>query len=125
VASAVAPARTVYNSDFAQGLGTSIACGVRALPEGSHVLIVLGDMPGLRADVVRVLVGGAGAGRIVVPRYLADPDTPGHPVLFGAGFRPELERLAGDAGARSVVEAHPESVLRVDVPGALGDIDSP
>jgi molybdenum cofactor cytidylyltransferase len=50
----------------------------------------------------------------------------GTPVLFAGDVFAELAALAGDAGARAVVQAKPERVARVelDVPMPL-DVDTP
>lgn len=125
VTEAASPARAVFNSDFEQGLGGSIACGVRSLPEGCDILVALGDMPGIRREVVASLIAQARDDRIVVPVYADQPGTPGHPVLFGSSFRGELERLSGDTGARRVVESNPRAVLELAVSGSLRDLDTP
>jgi molybdenum cofactor cytidylyltransferase len=51
----------------------------------------------------------------------------GHPVGIAAKFRPELEALQGDEGARKVLAAHEKSLLKIPVgdPGVLRDIDTP
>lgn len=125
VARSVAPARTVFNPSFASGLGSSIAVGVAQVPEESAVLIALGDMPSLRKDVVESLLGRASRDAIVVPRYQETPEKPGHPVLFGQSFRAALLQLKGDNGARPIIETHRESVVTLDVPGLLADVDGP
>ena len=122
---AVGPARTIHNPDFEKGLGTSIAAGVRAVPVTNAVLIALGDMPALREDVVNALVTHASSSNIVVPRYIDDPDTPSHPVLFGSAFRQSLTDLRGDKGAMSVIKQYSSSVMSVPVSGSLHDIDDP
>jgi len=89
------------------------------------VLVALGDQPRLPADVIPMLLreqertGKA----IVAPVYRG---TQGTPVLFAAEVFPELGRLDGDAGARSVVGARPERVARVviETPMPL-DVDTP
>jgi CTP:molybdopterin cytidylyltransferase MocA len=121
----VAPARTVFNYEFASGLGSSIAAGVAQVPEQNAVLVALGDMPSLRKDVVGLLVERSARDAIVVPRYLETPDVPGHPVLFGQLFRTALLQLKGDKGARAVIETDPTRVVTLDVPGALVDVDQP
>lgn len=125
VAEAVAPAQTVLNPRFHEGLGTSIAAGVAEVPEGDHVLIALGDMPGLRPDVVRALVACADTDKIVAPTYTDQPGVPGHPVLFGARFREHLIQLEGDEGARRVIEANSGCVVRIEVSGTFEDVDTP
>ncbi len=125
VEKAVAPARTVFNPDFEQGMGTSIAVGARAVPEGNAVLIALGDMPALIGETVDAILASGSEDKIIVPHYLGNPDVPGHPVLFGSSFRWALTRLSGDTGARPIIESNPDSVVTVHFRGALKGIDGP
>lgn len=125
VADAVAPARTVLNTDYQQGLGSSIAVGAAHVPNGNHVLVALGDMPGVRAEVVKSLMQEVEPDTIVVPRYEQTPNAHGHPVIFGSSFHRELALLTGDTGARSIIATNRERVVTLLFPGALSDIDAP
>jgi molybdenum cofactor cytidylyltransferase len=50
----------------------------------------------------------------------------GTPVLFAGEVFGELAGLAGDAGARAVVQARPERVARVDIDAPMPlDVDTP
>jgi CTP:molybdopterin cytidylyltransferase MocA len=124
VANAVVPARTVLNTNFESGLGSSIAVGAAHVPIGSHILIALGDMPDLRPEVVLSLVAEVRPGTIVVPRYERTPNEPGHPVVFGSDYREKLAGLTGDSGARSVIAANRASVVTLVFEGSLPDIDT-
>lgn len=126
VQAAVAPASTAFNARFEEGMGTSIACGVASLGSCDGILIALADMPELRADVVSALLSAfqsAPEEAIVVPIYDAEPDRPGHPVLFSAKYRSELQALTGDQGARAILKANPAQIIEVPVTGRLDDID--
>jgi molybdenum cofactor cytidylyltransferase len=127
VEDAVQPAQSVFNPKFESGLGSSIACGVANAPEGGY-LIALGDMPGIRPDVVRTLLesyGHADSDAIIAPVYGDEPDRIGHPVLFGCSYRKDLLELTGDEGARSVIESADQKLVRISVPGSLPDFDAP
>jgi molybdenum cofactor cytidylyltransferase len=116
----------IFNPNFEQGLGTSVACGVKAAPEADGFLIALGDMPALRPDVVHTVVQGfQSPGSIVTPIYEAEPARRGHPVLFDACYRTELESLTGDEGARSILEKHSGDVIQIPVQGSLRGLDTP
>jgi molybdenum cofactor cytidylyltransferase len=115
--------RFAHNAQHAEGIGASIRAGVRALdpaPEG--VLVCLGDLPGLCAASVEALLAAFAPERICVP---AHGGRRGHPVLFGRRFLPELAELAGDRGARGILEAHPHAVCEVPVgdAGVTLDVD--
>jgi molybdenum cofactor cytidylyltransferase len=51
----------------------------------------------------------------------------GHPVGFAGRLSSALAALAGDDGAKSVLDAHAAQLVKVPVgdPGALRDIDKP
>ncbi|PPV36976.1 nucleotidyltransferase family protein [Ectopseudomonas oleovorans] len=111
----------------AQGMGHSLAAGAeRLLAESSAdaVAIFLADMPAIRRDSLETLFAHAIANTIVLPSYQGKR---GHPVLFGRAFWPQLATLSGDAGAKPVLQQHPEAVRIVELndPGVLQDIDTP
>lgn len=117
--------QVVHSPDAGLGMGHSLAAGVASL-EGSGaqaVAIVLGDMPWIASDTLRQLARAASASCILVPCH---GGRPGHPVLFGRAFWPELTCLTGDEGARSVVQAHQECRVMLDVAddGVLRDVDT-
>lgn len=126
VAEATPGARPVFNSHYEEGLGTSIAVGVVAVPAGSGILIALADMPNLRAETIQAILSAyTDEMDIVAPVYESEPDRPGHPVLFGSAYRDELMALAGDEGARSILKRHRDRLRLIRVPGTLDDIDVP
>lgn len=105
------------------GIGASLAFGVRQMPAAGW-LIALADMPFVAAADVRRVADAlrAGAG-IVVPHT---PEGNGHPVGFAARYGEELGALCGDQGARSVIGRHAEAVrqLAVDDSRARLDVDT-
>jgi molybdenum cofactor cytidylyltransferase len=118
-------AEPVVVEGWAAGMGHVLAGALaRAGGDWRAVVVVLGDQPLVSgAAVARVVEAWrAGAGPVVAAAY---GGRPGHPKLFDRRLRPDLLRLAGDAGARDLVAAHPEWVHQVEV-GDLGsdaDID--
>ncbi len=118
----------VHNPDHATGLARSIRTGIDALGEGvDGALIVLGDMPLVRPEVIDRLIDafdGEAGREIVVPAHRG---VRGNPVLFGARFFPALRALAGDVGARGLLAAHAAAVHEVAVEddGILRDFDTP
>jgi molybdenum cofactor cytidylyltransferase len=118
----------VINPDADQGLSTSLRCGLAALPaDAGAALVLLGDQPMIRLDVIARLasVWRAGGDPIVRPRYAGALDTPGHPVLLGRAVWPLAERLEGDAGLGALLASGEAGVTIVDVPGINPDIDLP
>ncbi|MDI5933163.1 NTP transferase domain-containing protein [Halomonas kalidii] len=86
--------------------------------------ILLGDMPDIWLETLHALQRQATRSDIIRPRYA---DRPGHPVLFGRDFWPELETLDGDDGAREVIRRHRDRYREhaVEDPGVCRDIDTP
>lgn len=114
----------VGNVRFSEGLGTSLAQGARACSwRTDAILVFLADAPFFTAGDISALVeahaGGAG---IAVPVH---GGRRGHPVLLDGTYRDALEGLAGDAGARHLIEKESEHVVEVELPddAFLVDID--
>jgi len=112
------PVTFVKNPSYRNGIGTSIAAGVREVAGRSDgVLILLGDQPTVEAATLDRVCEAfrAGSDRIVGPDY---DGVRGPPVLFPAAFFPELRLLEGDEGARTVIGRHSDETewLPVDSP---------
>ena len=114
----------VGNRRYSEGMGTSLAQGVRACAWGTKAIVVaLGDAPFFRADDVDALVNAHTNGAtLAVPVFQGRR---GHPVVLDSSFREEMEELAGDAGARHILERESGSIVEVELPddGFLVDID--
>src|SRR5882672_9679436 len=116
---------TVVCKNAGEGMGTSLAAGVRAAPDADGWVVALADMPFLRPETIRVIAKGLSEGAVIaVPAYRGER---GHPVGFARRFLDELSGLRGDAGAREILKAHPDwiTLYEVDDPGVLRDIDEP
>ena len=117
-----------HNPRYADGLSTSLAAGIKALPGGADgALIALGDMPGvLPAHFDRLIASFApNEGRAICIAMHAGKR--GNPVLFAAEFFAELKEITGDTGARYLIGRHQEQVAEVemDSAGVLIDVDTP
>jgi molybdenum cofactor cytidylyltransferase len=121
------PIRLVDNEDFADGLSTSIRCGVGAAGATQAYLIALADMPCIKTATINILcnkIAEVGSGGIAVP--IMDGGR-GHPVAFGSDHREGLLALSGDKGARGLIEANAKEVYEVAVndSGIFADVDTP
>jgi molybdenum cofactor cytidylyltransferase len=119
--------RVVQDAQTLHGMGHSIAAGARQLLQCSSadaLAIFLGDMPAIQASTLEILLAEAAPGRIVLPTFQGQP---GHPVIFGRDFWPQLAQLSGDSGARTILQRCAEAIrhIVVDDPGVLQDIDQP
>ncbi|MEA2636157.1 MAG: molybdenum cofactor cytidylyltransferase [Chloroflexota bacterium] len=114
----------VENAHPEDGISSSIAIGLRALPEATRAaLIGVADQPYLTMQAVEELVRAFSAGRIVVPRY---GDHRGNPPVFDRRFFADLMELRADRGGQVVVNAHPGAVIEVNLAEGIGDdVDRP
>lgn len=122
----------VFNPQYEEGIGTSVAAGVAAAGEVDGVMIALADMPGLDLAAVRAVAERflempvtPQSRAIVGIRYADEPERPGHPILYGAAHLPELRSLKGDVGAREILMANRDHWNLIDWPGRLADLDTP
>jgi molybdenum cofactor cytidylyltransferase/nicotine blue oxidoreductase len=115
--------RAVVNSDPARGMRSSLELAVAAAGAAPALLVVLVDMPGLRADAVRQVAAAWRPGRVSVGRY---GGRTGHPIVMSPTlWRTAVAAAAPDEGARALLRARCELVDLVDVPGDPGDLDTP
>lgn len=100
--------RFVHNADWAQGMGSSIAAGVRALgDEFDGAFIVPSDMPYLTSDLFARLwtAFDACAGKaIVFPVTGAGKQR--NPVLWPQTYFAELRSLSGATGAKALLRKY-------------------
>ena len=115
----------LVNDDWADGMGSSLRVGLRALSElgATAAVVLLVDQPRVTADVVRRVASAPPA-----PAVAASYDgRPGNPVRLDAIIWPDVCALAvGDVGARAWMRAHPDGVQVVacDDLGSDDDIDT-
>ena len=115
---------TVRNPRWRDGMGHSLACGVRALDRRARaVLVCLADQPLLETgDLARLVqVWRASPRSVVASRY---DGKPGVPAIFPRSHFAALKSLSGDRGAR-VLLASSSNVLSVPMPRAAMDVDDP
>jgi molybdenum cofactor cytidylyltransferase len=122
------PVERVLNPNFADGLSTSLKCGLAALSaEIDGVIVCLGDMPliaGRDLDRLMAAFNPLEGRAIIVPTRRGKR---GNPVLWARQFVPEMMSLAGDQGARKLIEEHADLVAEVEMDNdaVLIDIDTP
>jgi CTP:molybdopterin cytidylyltransferase MocA len=119
------PVDTVHNPDWRSGMGSSLACGVRAMPERARAaLVVLCDQWKLTEDDLRVLVGAWAPNPLaaVVAGYNG---MSGPPAILPRAMFDRLARLEGDSGAQQILRKWKGEVVTVPLDGAAADIDEP
>ena len=127
VSAACPGADAVFNPHYEEGMGTSVACGVKHALPCDGIMIVLADMPGLTGSTVGRLISAFDGHpeRIVAVRYAAEPGRIGHPIVFGSAHHGALSALRGDVGARDLLREWRDRIVWVDCDGGLADIDVP
>lgn len=124
VRDAAGDAPQVHAARHALGMAESLKAGVRAAPAGwDALLVLLGDMPGVRPDTLSALAAALARGADAVAPVHAGQR--GNPAGFARRLWPELLRLEGDRGARGLLAALPVTQVAVDDPGVLLDYDKP
>ena len=113
----------VVSADARLGMGHSLGAGVRAAADAAGWIVALADMPYIApASYGHVATALRAGGSIVVPEYRGRR---GHPVGFARQWGEQLTALTGDEGARRIVAAFPEAIVRceTDDPGIMRDVD--
>ena len=123
--------RVIVNKDADRGMGSSIACGVRASQDAAGWLIALADMPYIKTETIALLADKLGNGAdIVAPvieyrREHRGEQRRGHPVGFNQRYKAELLALDDDVGARHVIANHQSKLELVPThdAGVTVDVD--
>jgi molybdenum cofactor cytidylyltransferase len=118
----------VANSQWQEGMGSSLRCGVEALQRRSRattaVLLMVCDQPRISAAHLEGMwTRYAATGKVVAARH---GDRPGVPAIFPAKYLPDLAQSAGDEGARNLLGGLvTEEIELVALPEAGFDLDTP
>lgn len=125
VASSGLPWYLVRPDGGTDGIGDSIALGIKATAGAPGWLILPGDLPLIQPDSLRRVALALGDRPVVVPHHRCRR---GHPVGFRKECFSALTALTGDFGAASVVRAYRDRGrvldLSLDDPGIAFDVDS-
>jgi molybdenum cofactor cytidylyltransferase len=122
------PVQIVINTNWKQGIGTSIAAGMSWILGHENdldaVVLTVCDQPHLSQATIDHLIQEFQATQhpIVASSY---DGTLGVPVLFGCKYFSELSRLEGQTGAKALILSHLDQVARVPFSGGAIDLDTP
>ena len=121
--------RPIPNPRPATGMAHSLQLGLAALETSSPpdwAMIVLGDQPLLRLEVIEALASAARPLMdLVRPVYQDTPSGPGHPVLVHHRLWSQAARLTGDQGFRTLATWTTLRAGTIEVPGRNPDVDTP
>lgn len=115
---------TIIASKWKQGMGASIAAGVKTLgSEITHVFIGLTDQVEIRTKQCdhMLIESRKNPDSIVAAFY---NNKVGAPAIFPRTYFAELSELENDKGARDILRANAASVISIDMPEAARDIDT-
>lgn len=106
------------------GAGNSLAFGVKHLQNSNPVLVLLSDQPLISPQDLRNLyrAWSEQPEKIACASY---SNTVGVPAIFPAQFKAQLYQCRGDQGAKNLLLNNLSSVVRVSMPSAEFDVDTP
>lgn len=119
------PVRLVHNPDWIDGIGSSIAAGVREVSDRSKgVMILLCDQWQIEASDLHTLamVWFEDCDLVIASK---SSQANGPPVIFPLGCFKFLRQLRGDQGARKIVQEHAHLLRLVKIENAAADLDTP
>lgn len=139
------PVQRVQNQNWQQGMGSSIACGIAAMPERVRgALLMLCDQWKITGEDLLALTQEwqRQPGAVAVAQWRdassEEPEEPGQspgqssghlasgpPVVFPRVLFAKLVKLQGEQGARQVIRHFKGEVQRIMLPDAAFDIDQP
>lgn len=116
------PVTILYNPVFTEGIGTTIAFGVRKLQAYEHMFILLSDQPLIPREHYRALAETMAQNpRVITASFYQGK--PGVPAVFPRETFPQLLQLHGDRGAKALL-ASPSSIFVPVDDGYMVDIDT-
>jgi molybdenum cofactor cytidylyltransferase len=120
-------AELIHNPKARTGMASSLQVGLRAMRgEIEAAVVLLGDQPlvGSRAVATLMRAWRREGSRPAAAVSQAHGEW-GPPVVLARELWDELFALKGDAGARQILQGHPELLDMVPAPGRPDDIDTP
>ena len=120
----------VINSQWAAGMGTSIACGVQQLPANcAAVLILLCDQWAIELADLKTLKSAwqKSPDKIIASEYFEpklQQTVLGAPAIFPRQFFPQL-MLLKETGARKILNQNKNQLIAVPLDHAAFDLDTP
>jgi molybdenum cofactor cytidylyltransferase len=124
------PVQRVHNPNWQQGMGTSLSCGIRAMPERVRgALLLLCDQWRITAEDLQMLVTAwkPGPVRAVSAEWnnAQGHTVAGAPAIFPRALFAKLLKLRGDRGAQQLLKHYSGGTQEINLPNAGFDIDLP
>jgi CTP:molybdopterin cytidylyltransferase MocA len=119
------PASSIVNRHWEEGIASSIRCGLSVVPPAADaVMITLGDQVCVTSDDLKRLLAAWNDQASVIAAASYSQGI-GVPAIFPRSVFSELAELRGDEGARKLLMRNPDRVVRVPMPNAAVDLDTP
>ncbi|MFT4759432.1 MAG: molybdenum cofactor cytidylyltransferase [Paraglaciecola sp.] len=122
------PVTIVDNENWAKGMGSSIATGLKAIqeqnPETTGIVTLLCDQPFVSADLIHQIIQKQEETQaaIVASSYSGNA---GVPAFFSQSIFKELLNLSEKGGARKIIRQHLSEIECVSFSEGIFDIDTP
>lgn len=120
-------AHVVVNSDWQEGMASSIRFGIEELkrlnPAAEGAVLMVCDQPYVSTDLINSLLARLREpGKLIVGSRYAD--TVGTPACFHQSLFPELLQLEGEGGAKGLLLKYAQELEIVPFPEGKTDIDT-
>ena len=118
--------QSIFNPDWNEGIGTSIAFGVNILIAYDAVMMLLADQVFLNVNHLENMleIFEMNTGSIIASNY-KNIHKPAVPMLFAQNYFDQLIELKGENGAKKLLKNHERSVVQVDTGDDFIDVDTP
>ena len=114
-----------FNENWANGIGESIAFGVRKIMENNYngIIIAVGDQPYFNRNILTAIMAKQRETKrqIIISKYDIGAGTP---CFFDKKLFVELSQLHSDIGAKPIIKKYNDLVETVDFPNGNIDIDT-
>ncbi|MBM4763647.1 nucleotidyltransferase family protein [Bacillus sp. B15-48] len=116
----------ILNRKADEGMSTSFIAGIEALPkEADAAIFLLGDQPLMSVNEINAVITDSSKQTHLIYQA-AYYGKKGHPVLFKREIFPELLKVKGDEGGRSVLKKYANFVSYTEMNRPeIQDIDTP
>ena len=120
------PVEIVHNTQYREGMLSSVQCGLKAISNNSDaVMVLLGDQPMIQTAEMDQLIDSYKHSEKEIA-IATHENKRGHPILFGRKFINEILELPGEASLRDLLQNHPAEILEMKTgyDRILRDIDT-
>jgi len=121
------PIEIAVNENWANGMSSSLKCGLEKLlesePNLSAALVTLGDQPLVDSAIINRLIEVFldTQNPLVAAEYA---ETVGVPAIFSRSLFDEILNLSADGGAKQIIKNNAASIGKIPVPEAAFDVDT-